>query len=448
MSTTTTCDLLLTNAHVLTMDEAFTVHPSGSVAIAGGTILAVGDALGARVSAPAETIDCRGRVVMPGLVNAHTHAPMTLLRGLADDLRLDVWLMGYMMPVERAFVQPGLRRARHQPRLRRDDPLGHDLLRRHVLLRGVGRGSGRRGRPARAVRADGAEVPGARRRELRGLAGARARVHHALEGPSADRPRPSRRTRPTPAPTEILRACAELASEFDVPLHTHLAETAFEVEQSRKRARHAGDSVGEEAAPVRRARARRALRPRRRRRNARAEGRPRRRRAQSDQQPEARLRHRAGREDARARRQRRHRHRRPARRTTTSTCSRRCGWRRCSRKASSGDPTALPARQALAMATRIGARAVHLGDITGSLEPGKRADLIVVDLDQHPQHAALQRDPNAVYSQIVYAAKVHRRRRRDVRRPVADARPPAADARRRRRCTRPRAMWRAASTRS
>ena len=43
---------------------------------------------------------------MPGLVNAHTHAPMTLLRGLADDLRLDVWLMGYMMPVEREFVRP------------------------------------------------------------------------------------------------------------------------------------------------------------------------------------------------------------------------------------------------------------------------------------------------------------------------------------------------------
>ena len=43
---------------------------------------------------------------MPGLVNAHTHVPMTLLRGLADDLRLDVWLMGYMMPVERAFVSP------------------------------------------------------------------------------------------------------------------------------------------------------------------------------------------------------------------------------------------------------------------------------------------------------------------------------------------------------
>src|SRR4030095_13999887 len=49
---------------------------------------------------------CRGRVVMPGLVNAHTHAPMTMLRGLADGLRLGGWLVGYMMPVERAFVRP------------------------------------------------------------------------------------------------------------------------------------------------------------------------------------------------------------------------------------------------------------------------------------------------------------------------------------------------------
>jgi 5-methylthioadenosine/S-adenosylhomocysteine deaminase len=46
-----------------------------------------------------------GQVIMPGLVNAHTHIPMTLLRGLNDDLRLDVWL-GYLMPVEREFVTP------------------------------------------------------------------------------------------------------------------------------------------------------------------------------------------------------------------------------------------------------------------------------------------------------------------------------------------------------
>jgi 5-methylthioadenosine/S-adenosylhomocysteine deaminase len=48
-------------------------------------------------------------------------------------------------------------------------------------------------------------------------------------------------------------------------------------------------------------------------------------------------------------------------------------------KGSTGDPTVLPARQTLAMATNIGAKALHIGDLTGSLEPGKRADLILVD---------------------------------------------------------------------
>src|SRR5687767_15755142 len=100
----TACALLLTNAHVLTMDDRFTMHSRGSIAIDQGVIVAVGD-VAAEYEAR-EIVDCRGRVVMPGLVNAHTHAPMAMLRGLADDLRLDVWLMGYMMPVERAFVRP------------------------------------------------------------------------------------------------------------------------------------------------------------------------------------------------------------------------------------------------------------------------------------------------------------------------------------------------------
>jgi 5-methylthioadenosine/S-adenosylhomocysteine deaminase len=74
-------------------------------------------------------------------------------------------------------------------------------------------------------------------------------------------------------------------------------------------------------------------------------------------------------------------------------------------KGINGDPTALPARDALAMATRMGAHAIHLGGVTGSLEPGKRADLIVVDVDQLHNVPGFGRDPNAIYSQIVYATK-------------------------------------------
>src|SRR5919107_470819 len=100
----TRCDLLLANATVLTMDDGFTIHRGAAVAVSGDAIAAVGP--GALGYEAAERIDCGGRVVMPGLVNAHTHVAMVLLRGLADDLRLDVWLMGYMMPVEREFVTP------------------------------------------------------------------------------------------------------------------------------------------------------------------------------------------------------------------------------------------------------------------------------------------------------------------------------------------------------
>ena len=74
-------------------------------------------------------------------------------------------------------------------------------------------------------------------------------------------------------------------------------------------------------------------------------------------------------------------------------------------KGHGGDPTAVPARDALAMATRFGAAALHLDHLTGSLQPGKRADLIVVDLTPLHNVPAFGRDPNGVYAQIVYAAK-------------------------------------------
>jgi 5-methylthioadenosine/S-adenosylhomocysteine deaminase len=74
-------------------------------------------------------------------------------------------------------------------------------------------------------------------------------------------------------------------------------------------------------------------------------------------------------------------------------------------KGASGDPTALPASTALLMATRLGAQAMHIGHLTGSLEPGKRADLILVDLSPLHNSPRFRHDRNGTYSQIVYAAK-------------------------------------------
>lgn len=100
-------DKILNNAIVLTMDGDYHIYEPGALVIRGQQILAVGpeEEILKEYSAD-EVLDCGGKVLMPGFINAHSHVPMTLLRGLADDLRLDVWLMGYMMPVEREFVSP------------------------------------------------------------------------------------------------------------------------------------------------------------------------------------------------------------------------------------------------------------------------------------------------------------------------------------------------------
>jgi 5-methylthioadenosine/S-adenosylhomocysteine deaminase len=74
-------------------------------------------------------------------------------------------------------------------------------------------------------------------------------------------------------------------------------------------------------------------------------------------------------------------------------------------KGGSGDPTALPASTALLMATRLGAQAMHIGHQTGSLEAGKRADLILVDLSPLHNSPRFRHDRNGTYSQIVYASK-------------------------------------------
>ena len=103
---TSNVDILLTGGTVVTMNNNFDIYPDGAVAIRNDSIAAIGPTADLRGAYSAkEEIDCQGRVIIPGLVNAHTHIPMTLFRGLHDDLRLDVWL-GYLMPLEREFVTP------------------------------------------------------------------------------------------------------------------------------------------------------------------------------------------------------------------------------------------------------------------------------------------------------------------------------------------------------
>src|SRR3954465_9850247 len=104
--------LILTGGIVVTMDSSGRVVSPGAVALDGRNIAAVDTpaAIAARFSSQT-TIDASGQVVMPGLINTHTHAPMVLYRGLADDLALMDWLQKYIFPSEAKTVSPEFVRA-------------------------------------------------------------------------------------------------------------------------------------------------------------------------------------------------------------------------------------------------------------------------------------------------------------------------------------------------
>jgi len=105
-------DLIVTGGTVVTVDSAGRVIENGAVAIDGADIAGVDTAAAiAKQFRGRETIDASGQVVLPGLINTHTHAPMVLYRGLADDLPLMEWLNNYIFPAESKTVSPEFVRA-------------------------------------------------------------------------------------------------------------------------------------------------------------------------------------------------------------------------------------------------------------------------------------------------------------------------------------------------
>jgi 5-methylthioadenosine/S-adenosylhomocysteine deaminase len=397
-------DILFYNAHILTMDEEMHQYRPGALVVKGDSILAVG--LEAEIKAQysaGEMVDCKGKILMPGLINAHTHVPMTLLRGLADDLRLDVWLMGYMMPVEREFVSPEFCR------------LGSQIAAAEFIKGGVTcfadmyyfeediaratAEAGLRGVLSQSVMKF--PTPDAKSYED-SLAMARDYIirwkNHPLIVPSVA---PHAAYTCTP---EILRATARLAAEFDVPLHTHIAETAFEVENMRNEnnmpvvpyvkkqglfeakvlAAHCVHIDEGEMHTLHRHNAGVAHNPSSNLKLASGF-------APVNKMLEVGLNVGIGTDG-------------PASNNDLDMFEE-VRLAAFVAKAVTNDPTSLPASQALSMATRIGARALHIGNITGTLEVGKRADMILLDTNPLHNSPRFERDQNGAYAQIVYASK-------------------------------------------
>jgi len=108
-------DLLVLNGTLVTMDKDRRVIEDAGIAVAGGRIVAVGTSreIVRSYSAP-QRVDAANKIIIPGLINGHTHIPMTLFRGLADDLDLQDWLTKFIFPAEaknvsEEFVRAGTR---------------------------------------------------------------------------------------------------------------------------------------------------------------------------------------------------------------------------------------------------------------------------------------------------------------------------------------------------
>ncbi len=400
-------DLLLTGGDLLTVNKPFDRFSPGALAIHDGVIEAVGPAREITDTYTAdEVVDCQGCAIIPGLVNGHTHAPMTLLRGLADDLRLDVWLMGYMMPVEREFVRPdfcwlGAQLACAEM-FRSGVTCYGDMYYYEEAVADATAEAGMRAVCAQSIlkfpTPDSASFD----------AGLRLAQDFVTRWVGHDLILPA--VGPHAAYTataELLRGSTQLARAYDVPIHIHIAETEEEVSQQVETHQRPVVSWLEDQglfeAPVTAHHC-----------------------VHLDDDQLRVLRH----------------HRVGITHNPSSNLKLASGFAPVTRmlalgipvsvgtdgaasnndldmfeemrlaallaKGVSDDPTALPARQALAMATRLGAEALHVAHQTGSLEVGKQADVAVVDLERihlTPRFEHGSDGGDSLASALVYSGK-------------------------------------------
>jgi len=400
----TEVDLILHNAVILTMNNDYQIIPLGAVAINEDKIIAVGPELEILSTySSSKKHDCQGKTLIPGLINAHTHAPMTLLRGLTDDQRLDVWLLGYMMPVEREFVSPEF------------CDLGTKIACAEMIRGGVTTF-------VDMYYFEDAVANAAAEIGMRAICGQTVLKFPSPDAESyedalsaakqfiedwKDHPLIIPAIAPHSAYTcteDILLACRDLAVEYDIPIIIHIAETRQEEDQWREEydmpvvpwlkklglfdakviAAHcvhvdSGEihtlehySVGVIHNPSSNLKLASGFAP-------------------ISEMLSAGMSVGVGTDG-------------PASNNDLDMFEE---IRLASfiAKAVTGDPTTLPARTTFALATIQGAKALNIDHIIGSIEPGKKADLVLIDMSTLHTQPAFARDPEAIYSRIIYASK-------------------------------------------
>lgn len=388
--------LRIDNALIMTMADGATVERGWTFEAVDGVITFVGPSTDFQPSGePDEVIDASGMLLLPGFVNAHTHAAMTLFRGAADDMPLEPWLQEKIWPVE--------------ARLTEQDVYWGTMLGIVEMLRaGVTCFNDMYHLPEMGTRA--AEEAGIRMCPSGVLLGILPNAGDMLAQAAEfcrEYPRsPDRLIAPMLAPhapytcpREMLERVIATAADCNVPLHIHLAETQADVQWSLehygKRTVQAMQEIGLFAVPVLAAHC-----------------------VHLDEtdisvlaENQVGVAHCPGSNMKLASGMA------PVRDLLAAGAIVGLGTDGCGSnnnldlleearlaallaKVRDLDPTAVPAATALHMATLGGAQALFLGEVIGSLQPGKRADCILIDLDQphlQPLHE--------VDSQLIYAAR-------------------------------------------
>ena len=394
-------DLLISGGTVITMDPAFRVIEDGAVAIQGNTIVAVGRRtdLEAR-SRGVKTIDAAGTIVMPGMINGHAHAAMSLFRGVAEDHSLNDWLQKYIFPAEARNVTPDFvlwgTRLGVLEMLRGGITTYADMYYFEDVVAGVTKEAGIRGVLGETI----LDFPAPdHKTPAEALAYTQKFIDHWKGDPLIT---------PAVAPhsiytlsTENLKAAAALARRNGVPILIHLAEAPFESELSRAKYKASPvgylesigvlgpDVVGAHSIWV----------------------------DSSDiatlvrlgvgciHNPSSNMKLASGVMpvvDLLAAGE-------PVGLATDSAASnnnqdlfQEMNIAAKLQKVTRMDPRALPARQVVEMATIGGARALHLDKQIGSLEAGKQADIVLIGTG-----ATHSTPMYSVYSQLVYALNAH-----------------------------------------
>lgn len=228
-------DLIVSGRQVVTMDATERIVPNGAVAVKGSRIVAVGPRAEIDKAYKAkQRIDRPDALITPGLINTHTHAPMSLFRGIADDLRLQEWLEKYIFPAEARNVTPDFVRAGTQlavlEMLLGGTTTYTDMYYFEEVIGEATAAAGMRGVLGQTV--IGFPVPDAKTPQL-----ALARAEAFLKQ-FAGHPLITAAVAPHALYTnsdETLQATRALANKYNAPLLIHVAETKREFDESKQK---------------------------------------------------------------------------------------------------------------------------------------------------------------------------------------------------------------------